>query len=270
MSSIAKKSRRAWNGFCRHTFFLLVLSGFVLSPLTPAEGQSTNKPDRTPSKPITIVAFGDSTTAPRKTGGRELRVYADILREKLPEQGIGGKVINAGVGGNDTGQARVRFEADVLACKPDLVIIQFGLNDSCIDLWDGKDKPRVSKETYAENLKHFIETLREKHCKVILMTANPMRWTKPLLELYGKAPFDVNDPWGFNLLNREYAQEVRDLARQLEVPLVDVYQGFLDYSAVPGQTAEDLLLDGMHPNDRGHAMIAEWLMPKILAITGDH
>lgn len=212
---------------------------------------------------VNIVAFGDSTTAPRQVEGGTLRIYADILRDALVAKKQPANIINAGVGGNDTGQARARFEKDVLAHAPDIVIIQFGLNDSCIDLWDGKDKPRVTKEAYVENLKSFVETLRARNCAVILMTANPMRWTPQLLELYGKAPFDVNDPWGFNLLNREYAQGVRDLAKTLDVPLVDVYQGFLDYSAVPGQTAEDLLLDGMHPNDKGHALIAKWLMERI-------
>ena len=212
---------------------------------------------------LTIVAFGDSTTAPREVDGAALGVYADILRDNLPSQGISATVINAGVGGNDTGQARARFASDVLAQNPDLAIIQFGLNDSCIDLWDGKDQPRVAREAYLENLRYFVETLRARDCDVILMTPNPMRWTEPLLKLYGKAPFDVQDPWGFNLTNRDYAQGVRDLAKELEVLLVDVYQHFYDYDAVAGQSTDDLLLDGMHPNNVGHGMIADWLLAGI-------
>ena len=217
-------------------------------------------------EPLTIVAFGDSTTAPREVEGTALRVYADILREALPQRGMPAQVINAGVGGNNTEQARARFETDVLAHAPDIAIIQFGLNDSCIDVWDGKDKPRVTREAYLENLRYFVETLRARGCDVILMTPNPMRWTEPLLKLYGKAPFDVQDPWGFNLTNHDYAQGVRDLAKELEVPLVDVYQLFYDYDAVAGQSTDDLLLDGMHPNNLGHAMIADWLTDVIMAM----
>lgn len=211
-------------------------------------------------KPFTIVAFGDSTTAPRAIDGIPLRVYAGVLRDRLAKWNLPVHVINAGVGGNSTADARVRFEEDVLAHEPNLAIIQFGLNDSCIDVWDGKDKPRVPREAYVENLRYFVDTLHARGCHVVLMTANPMRWTAPLLKLYGKPPFDVNDPWGFNLTNREYAEAVRGLAKDLGVPLVDVYQRFLDYSAQPGQAAEDLLLDGMHPNNKGHAMIADWLL----------
>jgi lysophospholipase L1-like esterase len=213
---------------------------------------------------LTIVAFGDSTTAPRVVDGASLRVYADILPEALEQRGISANVINAGVGGNDTGQARARFESDVLAHNPDIAIVQFGLNDSCIDVWDGKDRPRVTRETYLDNLRYFIETLHAQHCHVVLMTPNPMRWTEPLLKLYGKAPFDVSDPWGFNLTNHDYAQGVRDLAKELKVPLVDVYRQFYDYDAVATQSTDDLLLDGMHPNNAGHALIAHWLVTEIV------
>ncbi len=235
----------------------MILIGLV-TILLGACASVPRKPD--PSEPFTLVAFGDSTTAPREVDGKVLRVYANILQEDLVRRGVRGTVINAGVGGNNTDQARARFETDVLAHNPDLVIIQFGLNDSCIDLWDGRDRPRISRETYAANLRYFVETLRERDCDVILMTANPMRWTEPLLKLYGGAPYDVNDPWGFNLTNREYGDAVRALASDLDVPLIDVYQRFYDYDSVAGQAEEDLLLDGMHPNDRGHAMIAEWLL----------
>lgn len=217
---------------------------------------ATMSPDRGPARAMTIVAFGDSTTAPRTVDGGELRIYADILRDTLPEA----KVINGGVGGNSTADGRARFASDVLSKNPGLAIIQFGLNDSCIDLWDGKTEPRVSKSDYLANLRYFVESLRGQDCEVILMTANPMRWTEPLLKLYGRAPYDVSDPWGFNVTNGDYAEGVRTLAKELDVPLVDVYARFVEYSNQPGQAAEDLLLDGMHPNAKGHGLIADWIL----------
>ena len=53
-------------------------------------------------KPFTIVAFGDSTTAPR--GG--LTVYATLLQEQLAAKDRPLNVINAGVGGNTTAMAQ--------------------------------------------------------------------------------------------------------------------------------------------------------------------
>jgi lysophospholipase L1-like esterase len=50
---------------------------------------------------LTIVAFGDSTTAPRPTV--EL-VYADRLPALLQGRGIDARVVNSGVGGSHTGR----------------------------------------------------------------------------------------------------------------------------------------------------------------------
>jgi len=89
------------------------------------------------TKKFTIVAFGDSITAPRKN----IVVYSDLLRKEFAGKNV--DVINAGIGGNTTAHALARFEKDVLARDPDLVIMQFGNNDSSIDVW---------KEPHAENL----------------------------------------------------------------------------------------------------------------------
>ena len=78
--------------------------------------------------PVTIVAFGDSTTAPRDS----LVVYADILRAELSNV----RVLNAGSGGDSTEMARARFSRDVLDRKPGVVVIQFGINDSAVDVWE--------------------------------------------------------------------------------------------------------------------------------------
>jgi len=51
------------------------------------------------AEPLTIVAFGDSTTAERGS----TRVYASLLAGQLQQRGGGDvRVVNAGVGGNTT------------------------------------------------------------------------------------------------------------------------------------------------------------------------
>lgn len=53
-----------------------------------------------------IVAVEDSATAPPLDEGNELRVYADLLAADAKRRGRGAKMINAGVSGNTTGDAR--------------------------------------------------------------------------------------------------------------------------------------------------------------------
>ncbi|QDU36131.1 putative rhamnogalacturonan acetylesterase YesY [Maioricimonas rarisocia] len=215
----------------------------------------------------TIVTFGDSTTAPRG----KLTVYSDLLVRELPTAARKVQVINAGIGGNNTDMARKRFEKDVLAHDPDVVIIQFGINDAAVDVWKSPPatQPRVDLDRYRENLKHFITTLRARGTHVILMTPNPLRWTPSLKQRYGRPPYDPDDEDGFNLLLREYAAAARRVADQHDVPLVDVDRAFHDYDRQPGQSLADLLLDGMHPNERGQRMIADLLIKELQSDTDD-
>lgn len=207
---------------------------------------------------LTIVTFGDSTTAPR---GKLLTVYSDLLREELPKRGRAVEVINAGIGGNTTEKARVRFERDVLNMKPDLVVIQFGINDAAVDVW--KDPPatesRVTLERYEENLRYFVRTLKARGTKVILMTSNAVMWSKITLDLYGKPPYDRDDPFGFNVVLRKYVEIPRKVAREENVGLVEIFALY----AEKGEACKNWLLDGMHPNNDGQRLVFDKLLPEI-------
>ena len=48
--------------------------------------------------------------------------------------------------------------------------------------------------------------------------------------------------------------------------LIDLFQAFQDYDRVDGQSVDELLLDGMHPNDLGHKLVADLLVPEILKL----
>src|SRR5215831_19558817 len=85
---------------------------------------------------ITIVAMGDSTTAgtpafespreaPPKGRGDETSQYAYWLMKSHPEW----DVVNQGINGQRSDQIRARFEEDVVAKKPAVVVIIAGVND---------------------------------------------------------------------------------------------------------------------------------------------
>lgn len=207
-------------------------------------------------RPTTVVALGSSTTA-RRSG--VAKVYEQRLAEAFPEA----RFINAGVPSDTTERARSRLDADVLAHRPDIVIVQLGANDAAIDVWRGATVPRVAPERYEENLRHIVKAVSEHGGAPVLATAGMFRWTPKLREMYGKPPYDPDDPDGFNLKLREYAEIARRVARQEKVPLVDLFKAHEAYDAVDGQSADGLLLDGMHPNDVGHELAAGMLAPVI-------
>ncbi len=236
----------------------LVAGLWVVCPFTAV---TPLRPDA--DKPLRIVAFGDSTTAVR---AGVAQVYAQRLPGKLAGRGIEVEVINAGVSGNTTADARERFQADVLSHRPDLVVIQFGLNDSAVAIQQGETEPRVALPDYQQNLAHYVRTLKGHGIHVVLMTQNALLWTDALKTECGRPPYKPDDRWGLNVLNAEYAESVRKIARAHDVPLVDVYQGYQDYDRVPGQTADALLSDGVHPNDEGHRLVANLLTEQIASM----
>ena len=210
------------------------------------------------TEPLTIVAFGDSTTAPRGS----LVTYSELLRQKLPAMGQPVEVINAGVRGHTVYDARDRFASDVLAHHPDLVIIQFGINDSFI--FPPSPSPRVPLREFSQILEGFVGVLKSRRIDVILMTPNSMRWADAdLKKTLTGGVYDMQDPNGLNTFLRVYADAVRSIAQRQTVDLVDVFEALECYARKPGKSAHDLLLDGVHPNDLGHQMIAEMLIARI-------
>lgn len=205
---------------------------------------------------VTIVAFGDSTTAIR---GTVEQVYAARLPALLKTRGIDADVINAGVGGSHTGRlsdnarhnkqhALDRFQVAVRDRKPDIVVVQFGWNDSWVDSGEEDGASRIPLKNYFENLQHIVTTLADDGADVILMTPN--------------RPHTPLEQWRFDR-TRKYVDEVRRLALETGTLLVDMWQAYTEFEAVQGQSLDGLLLDSVHPNDDGHALVAELLTPQL-------
>lgn len=255
----------------------------------------------------TIVTFGDSTTAPRAVdvanNGRpfgtttyglnqsdasnpphntvlqvnettgQLYVYTDMLRDRIavePEFDL--KAIdNEGINGNRTDQAVERLSSDVLAKAPQIVVVQFGINDSVHDggygtpsrvaidfneqtggdgiLGDGNDHPHAGRGNYTDNLTQIVQTLLGSEIDVILMTPN-----------------QVLD---FTLVTNErlslYAQAVRDVAGTESVQLIDVWNMYQDVVDAGG-SVDELLLDEVHPNGDGQELVADALFDAIVLV----
>jgi lysophospholipase L1-like esterase len=192
-------------------------------------------------------------------------IYAAVLPEELHYV----HVINAGVPGNTTEMARARFDKDVLAHQPQIAIVQFGINDSMVDVWKTPPatQPRVSLERYEANLRYFVQTLKSRNTRVFLMTPNPLRWTPKLKEMYGRPPYQPDDPDGLDLRLVTYCEVVRRVAHEEGAELIDAQRAFFDQAQKQGISVDKLLLDGMHPDDLGHRLVADLLIERLLALS---
>ena len=203
------------------------------------------------SDTITIVAFGNSTTAPRK--GVE-KVYSVRLHESLDYIGIPNRVINSGQGSSHTGSikdnsfAKVnhgmdRFQDAVIKHKSDWVIINFGLNDAYQDAGIN-GLSRIPLKKYKKNIRFFIRKIKKQGGRVILLTPNPLG-SKYELFRYNQV--------------RKYANCIIEIAKEEKVDVVDSWNLFYKYAAFKGlkKNIDSLFLDGIHPNDTGHDLIAD-------------
>jgi len=191
------------------------------------------------AEPVRIACFGDSLTGVYyHTGGR--RAYADLLAIALKRIYPRAKIetFNAGISGDTTRGALERIDRDVLAHRPHLVTIMFGMNDMT----------RVPPDEYRANLAEIVARCRQAGAEVILCTSNSVRETpgRPMQTL------------------ERFMQIVRELGRELSVPVADCFAAFEARRAADPAEWSLLLSDEIHPNMDGHKRIAE----KIAATLG--
>ena len=217
-------------------------------------------------QPDTIVVIGDSAAARRS---QEVgSVYGDRVQHALREAGSKLMVVNSAISADTTESVRSRFKEHVLDLAPKLVVLHFGMNDAAFDVWKTPParKTRVPVERFEENLRWMVGQVKSAGLPVVLMTSAPIRWTDTLRKLYGKPPYDVSKPEGFEQAALvPFNAVIRRLAAELTVPVVDVFTLFGTHAEKEGEPVASLLVPtGISAvNDKGHALIAEALLPVI-------
>ena len=157
-----------------------------------------------------------------------------LLKDRFPLAVI--NVIVTAIGGEMSDSGSERFERDVLCHKPDVLTIDYGLNDR-----------RISLEQAKTAWSSMIEESLERDIKIILIT--PTHDTSGII--------DPNDENWISL--RRNADQIRSLADQYSVGLVDSFAAFEKYTSQSGDLT-DLLSWPNHPNRKGHEIVAQELL----------
>lgn len=193
-----------------------------------------------------VFAFGHSITFGHwdKEAGWVLRLRKFLDRKSLekPDEYYF-EVYNLGVSGNDSAQLLERFsqelEARLYEENKTLILIQIGAND--IHYLEDKDRVRVEKEEYRENLEGLIEKARNYTDKVLLVgeaytgIEGPIPWAKEK---------HVSDE-----RMEQYVEAQRKVAEEKDVPYIDV-RGLKEK-----EEWLEMLEDGSHPDSEGHELI---------------
>jgi len=153
------------------------------------------------------------------------------LKERFPHAVL--NVIVTAIGGEDSESGAQRFERDVLALRPDVVTIDYALNDRRIGL---------ARAETAWNA--MIARAKTAGIKVILLTPTPDM---------GAKLGDPADP-----LN-QHAEQIRRLARENDVALADSLARFKERLNA-GEPLESFMSQSNHPNRKGHEVVAAELL----------
>ena len=180
-----------------------------------------------------IVMLGDSITEPNYHVRGHMN-YAGLLHVRLLEK-FGRRLlaVNAGVSGNTAQDLIDRLERDVFRFTPDLVTIMIGINDC---------GAAVPLEAYAANLERLIRSIRNQGAEVLLMTPHPLMT-------------ENSDEASKYMTYSQYITKVRDTSLNLQVPLCDIYEAW--GTLVDPEKHSALMNDSLHPNERGHRVIAD-------------
>jgi lysophospholipase L1-like esterase len=153
------------------------------------------------------------------------------LKEKFPNAVL--NVIVTAIGGEESESGAKRFEQDVISMHPDVVTIDYALNDRRIGLKRAEDAWRS-----------MITTALQRKIKLILLTPTP--------DIRANLD-DPQDP-----LN-QHAEQIRKLAREYHVGLADNL-GRFQRTIRAGTKIEELMSQANHPNRAGHEIVLRELL----------
>lgn len=188
-------------------------------PQAPEQSVSETTPSSEPKR--TILFFGNSLTA--GYGLEPEQAFPNLIQQILDSLGYSYQVINAGLSGETSASGVNRIEW-VLRAPVDILVLELGGNDGLRGI-----DPQVMKN----NLQEIIDIARREYPQITIILAGM------------EAPPNMGQDY-INAFRNVFPQ----LAEENQLPLIP----FL-LEGVGGEV-EFNLPDGIHPNEKGHEMVA--------------
>lgn len=178
---------------------------------------------------LNIVYLGGSITYGSKATNPDLYSWRGIISSFFKEAYPGKTIrnINAGVGGTGSDYGLLRLYDDVIAKDPDLVFVEFAVNDRT-----ASDKNRVRKQMEGI-VRNLLEQL-DPPLVVFVYTATE-EW-----DAIDTVHQEIADYYGIPSINIQ--THVKSLVENNEVSL------------------SSILADAVHPNNAGHELYADYMM----------
>jgi len=151
--------------------------------------------------------------------------------------------VDRGISGQTTPQMLIRFRADVLALKPEAVVILAGTNDIA-----GNTGPTTLR-AIEDNLTSMVELAHANGVRVVLASLLPVSDyektadQKPITQTTRRPPDQIK---ALNDWMKRYAADNN-------LTYLDYYSAMVDEK---GFLKDELSNDGLHPNEKGYQVMA--------------
>ncbi|WP_373516329.1 SGNH/GDSL hydrolase family protein [Pricia sp.] len=234
-----KKTQNIFFGRLRVLLLTFFVSSYIqapqkASPETYLDSVKTELQEKWPdNRTINLVFHGHSVPSGYfdTPNVRTLASYPHQTLKKIKKiypHAVANTIVTA-IGGEQSEQGGERFKDEVLNHRPDVLFIDYALNDRRL----GLERAKIAWENMIREAKSY-------GTKIILMTPTP----------------DLNE----NILSSDtelekHSEQIRQLAKKYEVGLVDSYALFKKIAK-----SEDLktyMAQNNHINEKGHQVLAE-------------
>lgn len=198
-----------------------------------------------------VLIFGDSITQGfwDSEGGWASRIRKYYDRQTIDGSSSGQPTFfNLGVSGNSSDDVLARFENEtkVRATEELSFVIAIGVNDA-------RTKAGVNysdTNRYGQNLSGILKLARQYSNKILFVGLTPCVEKR-------SNPVSWGDTGYTNGRIKEFDETLREFCNENQVPFVEVFEPF-----TAAEAGTELLPDSLHPNDEGHQLIADLVMPK--------
>lgn len=199
-----------------------------------------------------VLVFGDSITQGfwDIEGG-----WVSHIRKHYDQQMIDGTdddpptIFNLGVSGNSSDDVLARFENEtrVRATEELAFVIAIGVNDS-------RTKAGVNysdTNRYKQNLSEIVKLAKQYSSRILFVGLTPCVEER-------SNPVSWGDTGYTNKRINEFDDTLRQFCKENQALFVEVFEPF-----AKAETETELLPDSLHPNDKGHQLIANLIKPKL-------
>ena len=198
------------------------------------------------SKDSRILFIGDSITDVKFNSRfrfkfRVKNIYATQLKKKFRKYSKKINVDIKGIASNRTYHVYDRLTKDCINLKPDVVIMLIGVNDA----WEN-----YGPENYPPLLRPMEPHIREIYRR--------LKTELPDAQILYIMPFlidAVEEKFPFHKILDEYRELLKAVALEHGATVIDMQEVFND--AQKTTAPKDLAVDGIHPTNLGHSIMAE-------------